>query len=164
MMIDCWFFNSSALFGRLPGNQEFLVRSIHALDLGFPLCGGGTVMSLFVVHDPERLTTPEILRAAPTCMLTEPSLTVSGDPRIEGVVGTVDDVDVPLHLQSCRSKMMEGFLELFNEEIDILPADGAGMGGDQHVSLSPEWRGWRERFPGKDIQSGARQRSGFKSP
>ena len=63
----------------------------------------------------------------------------------------------------CKAVFLLNFPEFFepllNEEINILPADGAGMRRDQYVGLLPERRSGSQRLPGKDIQPGARERT-----
>ena len=54
-------------------------------------------MVIFEIDYLQRLPTSKIFGANPRGMLLEPALNICGDPCVESVIGTEDDIDVPAH-------------------------------------------------------------------
>jgi len=54
-------------------------------------------MAVFEIDHPQRLPSPKELGSPTLSVLSEPSFNIGGDPGIEGVVRTEDDVDLPVH-------------------------------------------------------------------
>ena len=70
----------------------------HLLDLGLSPGSRAVCMTGFKIQSFYRLAPSKILGSASSGMLGETLVKIGGDPRIEGVVGAKNDVDLPVHL------------------------------------------------------------------
>jgi hypothetical protein len=72
------------------------VGAFQILDGALPLARGTSVVPAFKIDEFLRLAAPEILGAAPGCMLPHPPLYIGGNPGIERVVRAKNDIDMPV--------------------------------------------------------------------
>ena len=73
----------------------FFSAQIFQVDLAFRR--GTSVVTGFYVNQLFRLATAKIFCSPPGCMLVESSEYIDSDAGIERIVGTVDDIDGPVH-------------------------------------------------------------------
>ena len=78
-------------------HQECLVCPVHGLDLCLSPGSARATVAVFEINHLYRLSSPKVLGPSTLLVLAESSFHIRGDPGVEGVVRTEDDVNLPVH-------------------------------------------------------------------
>ncbi len=76
-------------------DQPMFRRGLHALDHEFTLLRESAPFSLFAVDELNRPPRARVFGAIARIMLGKPRVKILGDPGIQTLVGTLNDIDVP---------------------------------------------------------------------